>query len=124
MIQRSKIKKMVFALAGAALAGVLGSAAPAEAGHRYGYGYGYAPSRTVVVHRHVVRRPVVERVVYVHRPVVYRPRPVVRRVVVVHRPYRHRVHYGYGYGHRVGYRPGWRHHDRPRCWLPERHLCR
>ncbi len=122
MIQRSKIKKMVLALAGAALAGVLGSAAPAEAGHRYGYGY--APSRTVVVHRHVVRRPVVERVVYVHRPVVYRPRPVVRRVVVVHRPYRHRVHYGYGYGHRVGYRPGWRHHDRPRCWLPERHLCR
>ena len=114
----SKIKTIVGALSGALLIGSLAFAAPAAAGHWSGGG-GY---RHVVVHRHIVHRPVFHRVVYVHRPVVRR---VVRRVVVVERPFYAPVRYGWH--HRIVYRPGWRHHwrwhDRPRCWLPERHLC-
>jgi len=123
MILRSKIRNALIALSGAMLLGPLVSMSPAEAGSRHGW-RGYRP---VVVHRHVVHRPVVRRVVYVHRPVIYRPRPVVRRVVVVERPYYPRVRYGHRWRHRVGFGPGWHHRrwrDRPRCWLPERYLCR
>jgi hypothetical protein len=102
MSAHPKFKNFIIALTGAVLAGSLAWAVPAEAGYQGGY-------RDVVVYRHVVQRP------------------VVRRVVIVERPYYPRVRYSYGWHHRVGYRPGWRHrrwHDRPRCWLPERHLCR
>ncbi len=124
MIARSKIKTTLMALSGAIFLGAFAQAAPVQARHWDGWG-GY--DRHVVVHRHVVRRPVVRRVVYVDRPVFYRPRPVVRRVVIVERPYSPRVRYGYGWHRRIGYRPGWadyRWHDQPRCWLPERYLCR
>lgn len=120
MIPGFKLPRVFLSLAGAALAGVVVQAAPAEAGYRHHGGYG----DHVVVHRHVAHRPLVRRVVVVHRPALrrvaygapaygYRPH---RRVVVIDRPY-----------HRVGYRGGWRHHrwhDRPRCFLPERYLCR
>ncbi len=131
MITRSKIKKIALALSGAVLAGTLAAAAPAEAGHRAGWG----AHRHVIVHRPVAYRPVVRRVVTVHRPAVYR-RVAYRPVVTVHRPVVYRpadrrvvvvergFHPGHGHGwrRRVGHHPGW--HDRPRCWLPERHLCR
>ena len=100
----------------AVAAGIVGLAAGAiiagSAANAYGYpatyGYGYA-----------------EPVHYV-----YKPRRLVR--VIVERPY-----YGHGYDHRWGspVHPHWRkkarwyhhghyeHRDRPRCWLPERHLC-
>ena len=76
--------------------------------------------RDVVLERHVVHRPVTTRIVYD-----YRPAPV-RRVIVVERPY-----YPPAYGRRW-HRDPWldrgppprRWHDRSRCWLPERHLCR
>lgn len=132
MTLRSKIRNAFAALAGAVLLGSVAGPAPAEASYR-GWGPGYDQ---VVVHRHGVHRPVVRRVVHVHRPYYrprpvvervvyvdrpyYRPRPVVRRVVHIERPYYSRVRYSHGHGH------GWRHGgwDRPRCWLPERHLCR
>jgi hypothetical protein len=98
----TRFKTVALALAGAILAGPLVTAAPAEAGHRDRWG----------VERHVV----VHRTIY-DRPVAYRPRPAYRRVVIVERGF----HPGRGYGWRR-HHPGW--HDRPRCWLPERHLCR
>ncbi len=120
MFVQPKIKTRFIALAGALLSGSLAWTAPAEAGHWDGLG-GY---RHVVVHRDIVHRPVVHRVVYVQRPVFYHPGPRVRRVVIEHYP-RWRPRYGW---HRpIVYRPGWPHrhwHDRPRCWLPERYLCR
>ncbi len=121
MSTRFRMTRLLLALSGTLFLGALSGAAPADAGYRYGYG-GYRD----VVYERVVRRPVVRRVVIVERPIVYRPRPVVR-TVVVQRPYYPRVSYSYGWRDRVVYRPGrhyagWR--DRPRCWLPERHLCR
>lgn len=114
-----RLKRALLALSGSLLLGAFAGAAPADAGHRHGYG-GY---RHVVVERHVVRRPVVRRVVIVERPVVYRPRPLVR-TVVIRRPYYAAA--PYGYREKVVYRRPHhgRWHDRPRCWLPERHLCR
>ena len=105
MTARSKLRNTLLVLSGAVLFGSLAQAGPAEAGHRDGWG-GYG--RHVVFHRHEIRRP------------------VVRRVVVVERPLYSRRHRGYGWRHRSGYRPGWHRpwRDRPRCWLPERHLCR
>jgi len=132
MIVGSKTKKTLLAVSAAFLLSpfAFASSADARPWDRWGGGYG----RHVVVHRTIVHRPVVRRVVYGHRPVVYRPyRRVVRRVVFVERPYYRRARYAYGYGygygwrHRVSYRPGWHYggwRDRPRCWLPERHLCR
>lgn len=124
MISRSKIKNAFIALSGAILLGSLIQAAPAEARHWHGWG-GY--DRHVIVHRHVVHRPAIRRVVHLHRPVVYRPRPYMRRIVVVERPYYRRIGYGPGWHYRGGYWPGWhyRHrHEHPRCLLPERYLCR
>jgi len=108
MIARSKTKNAIIALSGAILLGAFTQIAPAQARHWDGWG-GY--NRHVIVHHHVV----------------HRPRAVVRRVVIVERPYYARVHSRYGWRHHVGHRPGWAHHrwhDRPRCWLPERYLCR
>lgn len=105
MSVRFTFKKTLLAISGAILVGSLAQAAPAEARHRDGRG---GHDRRAVVHRYEVHRP------------------VVRRVVVVERPYYPRVRRGYGWRHHVDYRPGrrrgWR--DRPRCWLPERYLCR
>ena len=121
MSTRFKMTRLLFALSGTLFLGSLPGAAPADAGYRYGHG-GY---RDDFVYERVVRRPVVRRVVIVERPVVYRPRPVVR-TVIVQRPYYPRVSYSYGWRDRVVYRPRHRDrwHDRPRCWLPERYLCR
>ena len=105
-------KRPFLALSGLLTLGSLVGAAPVDAGYRPGWG-GYHDE--VVVHQRVERR-----VVVVERPVIYRPRPVV----VVERPYYPR--YSYGWRERVVYSPRRRYgrwHDRPRCWLPERHLC-
>ncbi len=118
MIARSKIKKTILALSGTICLGVFAQAAPVQARHWDGWG-GY--DRHVVVYRHVVHRPVARRVVYV------RSRPIVRHVVIVERPYDPPVRYGYRWHRRIGDHPGWADHhwhDRPRCWLPERYLCR
>lgn len=79
----------------------------------YGYGYGYAEP----VHYYKPRRAV--RVI-VKRPYYYGPayhygweRPVYPRWKKA--KWRH-GHWRHGHGHH-------RHWDRPRCWLPERHLC-
>ncbi len=107
------------ALSGAIFLGAFAQAAPVQARHWDGWG---EYDRHVVVHRHVVHRPMVRRVVYVHRP-----RPIVRRVVIVEQPYSPRARYRYGWHRRIGHYPGWADYhwdDRPRCWLPERYLCR
>jgi hypothetical protein len=106
-----KAKLALFALAASAFASA-SAAAPVQAADW--------SRREVVVERQVVRRPVATRIVYD-----YRPAPV-RRVIVVERPY-HPPAYG-----RRWHRDPWfdrgppprRWHDRSRCWLPERHLCR
>ena len=120
MIVRSKIKNTLSALSGAVLLGTFAQTTPAEARHWQAWD-GY--DRHVVVHHHIVSRSVARRVVHV-----YRPLPDVRRVVVVERSYYYpRARHRYGWHHRVAYRPGWTRygwHDRPRCWLPERYLCR
>ena len=67
------------ALSGAIFLGAFAQAAPVQARHWDGWG---EYDRHVVVHRHVVHRPMVRRVVYVHRL-----RPIVRRVVIVEQPY-------------------------------------
>lgn len=121
MITRSKIKNTLVVLSGAILLGSFVQATSAEAGHWHGWG-GYDRH---VVHRPVLHRPLVRRVIYVDRPLAYRPRPLVRRVVIVERPFYPRLRYGWR--HRGGYGAGWHHrrwHNRPRCFLPERYLCR
>jgi hypothetical protein len=145
MISRSKTKKTLFAGLVAATAAFAWTA-PAEAqwgygGWRGGYGGGgfhhrhfYRPivRRTVVVERpYVVRPPVIRRTVIVERPIV---RPVfAHRTVVVERPvYVRRVVRRPVYWREArfidrpwhGRRWHGRWHDRPRCWLPERYLCR
>ena len=83
----------------------------------------------------VFRRPAVERTVIIKQPIV---RPVVHKTVVVERPVVQRVVHRTVikqpiYIDRVVRRPvyvrrtafidrGW--YERPRCYLPERHLCR
>ncbi len=124
MSTQLKIKRLLLTLLGVLFLGSLAGAAPSDAGYRYGYS-GYDDDDDDILYERVVRRPVVRRVVIVERPVVYRPRPIVR-TVVVERPYYPRVRYSYGWRERVVYqsgRPYGRWHDRPRCWLPERHLC-
>jgi hypothetical protein len=124
MTAQSKLKNTLLALGATILLAPFVTDTSAQAGHRYGWGGGYG--RHVVVHRHVVHRPIVRRVVYrpyrpvvrrvvvVERPIIYRPfRPAFRRVVVVHRPFFPRVRYGhfgrpYGWGHRVAFGPRWR----------------
>ena len=94
------------------------------------HGHGYAPP--MLIHQDVYRGPIRHS---------YPPRVVVRHVygpprVVVRRVYRPafygqpvvRRHAFYGtrpvvVRHGFRHRHGW-YHDRPRCWLPERYLCR
>ena len=140
-------------LAGLSMAffATLVTAAPSQA--QYGWDdaddWGPRPIRTVVVEKSivhrppveedleepVVRRPVVERTVIIKQPVVQR---VVHRTVVVEKPVVERVVHRTVvkqpvYIERVVRRPayvrrtafidrGWS--ERPRCYLPERHLCR
>ncbi len=129
----------------------LATAAPSQA--QYGWDddddWGPRQARTVVVEKTVVRRPpveedleesivrrpVVERTVIVKQPVVQR---IVHRTVVVEKPVAQKVVHRTVvkqpvYIERVVRRPvyvrrtafidrGWS--ERPRCYLPERHLCR
>ena len=104
--------------------------------------------RTVVIERSIVRRPPaeevfeesvvrrpVERTVIVKQPIV---RPVVHKTVIVEKPVVHKVIRRVVvkrpvYVERVARRPVFvsrtalldrRWHERRRCFLPERHLCR
>jgi len=102
MIIQRRLGNLLAALSGAVLIALLSPGA-AQAGHRHGWD----EYRTVVVHRHIVHRP------------------VVTRVVVIERPYRAHLHRSHRWHRHVHPRwPARRWHDRPRCWLPERYLCR
>ena len=113
MFRTSSFSKLLTpAFLAAAVLGGAGAAAPAAAGDWWG--------RDRVVERHMYRPPVVREVVVVRRPV-----RVVRKVIVVERPSRW-PSYSYGWGRprwHDDYRPHRPWRDRPRCWLPERHLC-
>ena len=140
-------------LAGLSMAffATLVTAAPSQAQYGWDDGddWGSGQARTVVVEKSivrrppveedleepVVRRPVVERTVIIKQPVVQR---VVHRTVVVEKPVVQRVVHRTVieqpvYIERVVRQPvyvprtafidrGWS--ERPRCYLPERHLCR
>jgi hypothetical protein len=145
MISRSKIKKSLFAGLAAAVIGACAWTIPAEAGGPYGGwrgGYGWSGvhdrqaywprpfvHRTVVVERPlVVRRPLIRRTVIVERPIVRRPVFVDRTVVVEPPVYVRRVVRRPAYWREARFiertwrGPRWR--ERPRCFLPERYLCR
>jgi hypothetical protein len=108
MLSRLKAQAALLSLAAAAVVAPLASA-PALAAD-----WGV---RDRYVERHVVRRPVTTRIVY-------RYSPPTRRVIVVDRPYHPRA--SLPRWRQPAFHVGWpprRWHDRPRCWLPERHLC-
>jgi hypothetical protein len=107
MLTRLKARAALLSLAAAAVVAPLASA-PALAAD-WGVRDRYVVS-------HVVRRPVTTRIVY-------RYSAPTRRVIVVERPYHPRT--SAPRWRQPPFNVGWpRHsHDRPRCWLPERHLC-
>jgi len=148
MIRRSKTKKMLFAAFAAVIFGALGWTAPAEAqwGPRYGdwasgwRGWGgyhwmdvglddrdlfrprYFRRPTFDEYPRFVRRPVVRETMIVERRIVRRP-VVIHHTVIVKRP----VHVGRYVRRPIYERHAWyerRWHERRRCFLPERYLCR